>query len=443
MKTKRWTSYFKRARGAHVPHHKNTADLATSTMPLPKEIVLPMQQHIGTLCVPVVKKGDHVDVGTLVGHAEAAITADIFSSVSGTVKQIKSIFYSTGLMDQAVVIEPDGEQTLDPRIAPPVVEDHASFVQAVRESGIVGLGGAGFPTTIKIEPPNLDEIHTILINAAECEPYLSTDYREMLEYPHQVIAGIEALQTYLGVQKAILCIENNKPDAIALMEELLADNPSIEVATLPSLYPQGAEKIMVHNVLGIEVPRGARTTSTGVMMFNVTTVSMIAAYLQTGIPLTHRRVTVTGDAVAKPQNVCVPIGTSIRDLIEYVGLAKEPHKLVVGGPMMGAAQIDYDYPIVRQNGGLLVLSEDAVDEPPTTACIRCGRCVNTCPMKLNPIAIKKAYDQENLERQDALMADLCMGCGTCSYVCPAKQPLTQATVLARSAVREYTAQKGA
>ena len=208
------------------------------------------------------------------------------------------------------------------------------------------------------------------------------------------------------------------------------------------MYPQGAENVLVHNVTGRIVPRGKRQTDVGVMLFNVTTMSKIGHFVRTGMPLTTRRVTVTGDAIARPQNVKVVIGTRIRDIIEYCGLAKEPHKVVVGGPMMGNAQIDLDYPLVRQNGGLLVFSEDAMEQPTTTACIRCGRCTNSCPMQLSPIAIKKAYKTQDADRLDELMADLCMGCGTCSYVCPAKQPLTQTSKLARDFMRAEMARRG-
>ena len=425
-----------------MPHRKDTAELETTSMPLPREIVLPMQQHIGALCQPVVKKGDHVDVGSLVGHAPHGLSADIFSGVSGTVTAIQPVFYSTGKTDTTVIIETDGEQSVAPAIAPPNIVDRATFLAAMKNSGLVGLGGAGFPTDIKLSPPNLEEIDTWLINATECEPYLSTDYREMMEQSDQVLFGIRTCLTHLGVPKAVICIEENKPEAIKRMRALTASDPRIDVCALPGLYPQGAENVLVHNATGRVVPRGKRQTDVGVMLFNVTTMSKIGHFVRTGMPLTTRRVTVTGDAIAHPQNVKVVIVTRIRDIIEYCGLAKEPHKVVVGGPMMGNAQIDLDYPLVRQNGGLLVFSEDAMEQPATTACIRCGRCTNSCPMQLSPIAIKKAYKTQDADRLDQLMADLCMGCGTCSYVCPAKQPLTQTSKLARDFMRAEMARRG-
>lgn len=432
---------FRRLRGAAVPHHKVTADQATTHMPLPAEIVLPMQQHIGALCEPVVQKGDYVHVGTLIGHAPRGLSADIFSGVSGVVKAIEPVFYSTGKTDTTVIIETDGEQAVEPSIAPPNVVDRTTLLQAIKKSGIVGLGGAGFPTDIKLAPPNPDDIDTWLVNATECEPFLSTDYREMMENSDQILFAIRSCLKLLNVARAIICIEDDKPQAIQLMRDLTKQDPHIRVCSLPGKYPQGAENVLVHNATGRVVPRGKRQTDVGVMLFNVTTMSMIGRFLRTGMPLTHRRITVAGDAIARPQNVEVVIGTRIRDVIDYCGLTKEPHKVIVGGPMMGNAQVDLDYPLVRQNGGLLVFSEKGIENPSTTPCIRCGRCTNSCPMQLSPIAIRKAYRTQDIDRLDALMADVCMGCGTCSYVCPAKQPLAQTSKLARDFMRAELAKR--
>ena len=405
-------SRFRRTRGAVVPHRKDTAELETIDMPVPSEIVLPMQQHIGALCEPVVKKGD------LVGHAPRGLSADIFSGVSGTVKAIQPVFYSTGKTDTTVVIESDGAQTVADTVAPPEVTDQTSFLAAIKKSGLVGLGGAGFPTDIKLAPPNLEEIDLYVVNATECEPYLSTDYREMMESPDDVLFGIRETCRHLGIPNAMICIESNKPKAIELMRELTKDDSSIQVKALPSRYPQGAENVLVHNATGRVVPRGKRQTDVGVMLNNVTTMASIGRFLKTGMPLVKRRFTVSGDAIARPCNANIIIGTRLRDVMEFAGLTKEPHKVVLGGPMMGNAQID------------------------TTACIRCGRCTNSCPMQLSPIAIKKAYTVQDAKKLDDLMADLCMGCGTCSFVCPAKQPLAQTSKLARDFMRAEMARRG-
>ncbi len=441
MAAEKLLTRFRRARGASVPHRKVTAELQTTDMLLPSEIVLPMQQHIGAFCEPVVKKGDHVDVGSLVGHAPRGLSADIFSGVSGTVKAIQPVFYSTGKTDTTVIIESDGLQTVDESIAPPEVVDQESFLAAIKKSGIVGLGGAGFPTDIKLKPANLDEIDVYLVNATECEPYLSTDYREIMENYEDVLYGTHETLRWLDIPKAIICIEDNKPKAVQLMRKLTADDPNISVVSLPSRYPQGAENILVYNVTGRVVPRGMRQTDVGVMLNNVTTMGAIGRFLKTGMPLVKRRYTVAGDAVATPQNLNIIIGTRLRHVMEYCGLMKEPRKIVLGGPMMGNAQIDIDYPLIRQNNGVLVFSEDGMDQPPTTPCIRCGRCTNSCPMKLSPISINKAYATQDVDRLDALKADLCMGCGTCSFVCPAKQPLSQTSKLSRDLMRAELAKR--
>ncbi len=433
----------RRPRGARVPHRKVAAELSTTTMPLPADIAMPMQQHVGAPCQPTVRKGDHVDVGSLVGHAPKGLSADIFSGVSGTVRAVQPLFYSTGKADTAVIIEPDGAQTVAAGIEPPRIGGRADFFEALGRSGIVGLGGAGFPTDVKLAPSNLDEIDTWLVNAAECEPYLSSDYREMMERADTVLHGIRRCLESLGVPRAVVCIEDDKPKAIAHLRELVADDDRIDVRVLPSIYPQGAENVLVHNATGRAVPRGKRPTDVGVLVSNVTTMSAIGSFLLTGMPLVRRRVTVAGDAVERPQNIEVIIGTRIRDVLAHCGLAKEPRKIVVGGPMMGNAQIDLDYPIIRQNNGLLAFGEEEAAQPETTACIRCGRCANACPMRLSPVAIKRAHDAGDAARMNGLMADLCIGCGTCSYVCPAKQPLAQTSKLARDAVRAALAKKGA
>lgn len=430
------------AEGARVPHHKGTAELATEKMPLPEKIVLPMQQHIGAPCTPAVKKGDTVYVGTVVGTAGGFVSADIHSGVSGTVEAVDSVHMPNGAVVPAVVIKPDGNQTPDPACKPPVVTDAASLVAAARACGLVGLGGAGFPTDIKLAPPNLEEIDLYVVNATECEPYLSTDYREMMESPDDVLFGIRETCRHLGIPNAMICIESNKPKAIELMRELTKDDSSIQVKALPSRYPQGAENVLVHNATGRVVPRGKRQTDVGVMLNNVTTMASIGRFLKTGMPLVKRRFTVSGDAIARPCNANIIIGTRLRDVMEFAGLTKEPHKVVLGGPMMGNAQIDMDYPVIRQNNGVLVFSKDAMEQPATTACIRCGRCTNSCPMQLSPIAIKKAYTVQDAKKLDDLMADLCMGCGTCSFVCPAKQPLAQTSKLARDFMRAEMARRG-
>lgn len=421
-------------RGVHIPHNKRTAEMHTTCMPLPSQIILPMQQHVGAACEPQVKRRAHVDVGTLVGHSDARMSADIFSPVSGTVKDVRPIHYSNGWSDTAVVIEPDGEQSTDESVVRPTITDYKSLVEAVRHSGIVGLGGAGFPTWLKMDS-DLSNIDTWLVNGAECEPYLSSDYREMVEYPSTIIQAIQTCLDLSGVPRSLICIEDNKPKAIQLLREAAADDDRIDVFVLPARYPQGASRVILRNVTGRSVPRGGHLTDVGALLFNVTTMSQIGKFLEDGMPLTKRRITVMGDIVQKPQNLEVYIGTPVGEILDYCGLTDAPHKVVIGGPMMGVTQVELNSPIVRQNSGLLAFGEGAEKVPATTACIRCDACIDSCPIHLAPISIQKAFQRDDVLALNKLMADLCVECGTCSYVCPAKQPLAQSVRLARARLR--------
>ena len=418
--------------GTRVPHHKETANFPTEQLPMPEKIIMPMSQHVGAPCTPCVAKGDQVYVGTMIGKLEGGMGMPIFSSVSGIVEKVQKLLHKTGKEDELVYIIPDGLQTPDPAIKPPVVTDYESFIDALSMSGIVGLGGAGFPTDKKIQPKNLAEIDTLLINGAECEPYLTTDNREMVECSDSILYGIHACLQFLGIPQAKICIEDNKPEAISILKEKTADDPKVSICVLESRYPQGAQNILIHNATGRVVARGARHTSVGVIMLNVTTVSSIGKFLKTGMPLVSKRLTVAGDAIKNPKNLEVPIGTPMRDAIKYCGLNEEPAKIIVGGPMMGNAQMDDIYPITRQNNGLLVLTKKSAPKPAVTACIRCGKCVNSCPVGLTPLLILDAYQNHDAAALDKYMADLCISCGTCSYVCPAKRPLTQYTTLAKT-----------
>ncbi len=427
------------ALGAAVPHDKATSGMQTVTMPLPSKLVLCMQQHIGAPCTPVVKKGDHVDVGTVVGKAPSVVSADIHSGVSGTVMGIETVQYPTGGVVQAVVIEPDGQQTIAANIKKPSVTNYESFIQAVRDCGLVGLGGAGFPTAVKLSPKNLQQVDTLVINGAECEPYLTADNREFLEHSDTILSGIKAVMEYLQIQKCCIGIERNKPEAMDLMFSLIKDEPAIKVVPLPSRYPQGAEKVLIERTVGREVPRGGLPSDVGVIVLNVTTVSTIGKYLQTGMPLTTKRVTVEGDAVAKPQNVEVIIGTPLEEVLEFCGGTKvQAAKVITGGPMMGTAQVSLQFPVLKQNNGLLVLSEKSAHLPAAQPCIRCGRCISACPMGLSPVEIANAYNRKDTHALDKMMVDLCIACGTCAYVCPAKRPVSQTMALAK----DYLKRKG-
>ncbi|TCL51760.1 electron transport complex subunit RsxC [Allofournierella massiliensis] len=419
------------ALGAGVPHEKGTATLATVKMPVPSKVVLPMQQHIGAPCTPVVKKGDTVMVGTLVGKAEGFVSANIYSGVSGTVASVDTVHISNGASVAAVVITPDGQQTVDPAVKAPVVTDKASFIEAIQNCGLVGLGGAGFPTAVKLSPKT--PVDTLVINAAECEPYLTADTREMLENGETIASGVKAVMKYLEIKNCVIGIERNKPECVSAMNQLFSGVAGVTVKVLPSRYPQGAEKVLIENTTGREVPQGGLPSDAGVIVMNVTTVSTIGKFLATGMPLVTKRLTVDGDAIKEPKNVEAIIGTPVREVLEFCGLKEgvTVAKLISGGPMMGLALPSADEPVLKQNNGILAFSEKMAAMPAAGPCIRCGRCIEACPMGLAPVQIAGAFNKKNTEELNKLCVDLCMLCGTCSYVCPAKRPVTQTMGLAK------------
>ncbi len=422
-------------RGTTVPHHKSTTNMTTVTMPLPEKVYLSMQQHIGAPSVPTVKKGDTVYVGTVVGKAGGFVGADIHSSVSGTVVSVEPVTTHTGNIADCVIVEPDGQQTIDASIVPPTVRDKETFLAAIKACGLVGLGGAGFPSSVKLAPKNPEKIDTLVINAAECEPYITSDNREIIECSDSILSGIMACKKYLNIPKVIIGIERNKPEAMDLLFSLTAGDPELEVCPLPAHYPQGAEKVLIQTATSREVPGNGLPADIGVLVLNVTTVSAIGKYLASGIPLISKRLTVDGGCIANPQNVEVPIGTPVKDVVAFCGgFTVAPSKILMGGPMMGVALIDTSVPIVKQNNAILALTEKESLFPTQTPCIRCGRCVMSCPVNLSPIEIKEAYDKQEIEVLQDLHAEVCMGCGVCSYVCPAKIPLSPVTTLSRQLV---------
>ena len=401
-------------------------------MPLPSKIVLSMSQHIGAPAAPTVKKGDQVYVGTVVGKAGGFVSSDIHSGVSGKVDGITTIIGSNGSKQTAVVIIPDGEQTPDPAVAPPEVTDLKSFQDAVRASGLVGLGGAGFPTDVKLQPK--DPVDTLLINASECEVWLTSDTQEMLNCADDIVRGIEAVLKYTGIPKCVIGIENNKPECIDLLCQKTKDKPAIEVKPLPSVYGTGAELILIEKCLGREVPHGGLPAAAGAIVMNVTSVSSLGKYLATGMPVVSRVITVDGDACEKPQNLIVPVGTSYEDVLNTAGLkgGVTLGKVVAGGAMMGPAVRDLSYPTTKTTSGLIMLSEATAQPPQVNPCIRCGRCVEYCPMGLEPVEVNQAYAARDVQELGKLHVDYCFNCGSCTFVCPAKRPCTQMMGLAKA-----------
>ena len=424
------------AEGAHVPHYKNTENCETVKMPVPKRVYVSMSQHIGAPAKACVKKGDVVAVGDVIGTAGGFISAPVHSPVSGKVFGLDEIRLSNGKV-QVVVIDTDGLQTVSEKVKAPEVTDHASFVQAIKDSGLVGLGGAGFPTGVKLDPQNLDEVDTLVINAAECEPYITADYREMMECGEDVVEGAKLVKQYLNLSKVIIGIEANKPQAIAKMTELTKGLEGFTVATLPSVYPQGAEKVLIEQTTGKEVPKGALPAAVGCIVMNVASVGFVARYMATGMPLVTKRVTVDGDAVAEAKNVEVVIGTPIKDIIEFCGgYSQEAGKIISGGPMMGQALTGDDIPVVKQNNAFLVFGKEKATLPNASACIRCARCVSACPMGLAPVEIALSLEVKDAEELKVLHTDLCMECGSCSFVCPAKRPVAQTMKEAKDFLRK-------
>lgn len=429
--------------GIKVHHKKNTADIAPVRIPIPETVVIPMSMHIGRPSNPVVKKGDEVKVGQLIGEPQGFVSAPIHSSVSGTVLKVEDVTMSTGARVPAVFIKTDGLQQTSEEVKPPVVEDTDSFIAAVKNSGSVGLGGAGFPTHVKITVKEITErVDTVVINAAECEPYITSDTRTMLDSPDWLFKGIKAFKKYLGIKRYVIGIEDNKKDAISVMKEYASKTDGVEVSVLPSKYPQGGEKVLVYNTTKRIIPKGGLPLDVGVIVINVTTLAFIAKYLETGMPLVEKCVTVDGSAVNAPKNLIVPIGTPIENLFESCGGLKcEPSKILYGGPMMGIAVPDAQTPILKMTNAIIAMDEKEATPPKTTPCINCGNCIAHCPLRLDPKGILHAYKLNDIEALEALDVDLCMECGCCSFGCPAKQPLVQTNKMAKQKLRDYQTKK--
>ena len=388
----------KHLQSIHVSHYKHTAGCATEIMPTPDVVKISMSQHIGAPCKPLVAKGDYVKVGQKIGDTDAFVSAPIHSGVSGTVTAIEEQRNAAGGFETLVVIETDKKQELSEEVKVPAEpKDLAEFVKAVRESGLVGLGGASFPTHIKFNPKNIDDVHALIVNAAECEPFITSDHRLMLETPDALLDGCLLIMKYVGLDKGYIAIEENKPDAIELLDKRIKERgiTNIETFKLQARYPKGAERVLVYEITGKTMDAGVLPADMGVILDNVTTVAFVGQYFKTGRPLTTKRVTVDGDAVAQPKNVIAPIGTSVHDVIEFCGGYKaEPKKILMGGPMMGRAIYSDAMPLVKNNNAILAFSGPQSIVKEETACINCGRCHQACPFKLIPTALAKAYEME-------------------------------------------------
>lgn len=434
---------FKKLNGVKVRHCKNTAQLPPQKIPVPKAVYIPMAMHIGAPATLTVKIGDAVKVGTLIGQSGAGLSSPVYSSVSGTVVKIDEIISIAGKHVSTVVIESDGEQALSEDISPFDVRDKEEFLEALRMSGIVGLGGAGFPTPVKLNADN-SKVDTLLINGAECEPYITSDTRTMLDDADDVAYGISLIQRFLEIKTVIIGIEKNKPECIKAMRKATKDMSGVTVKPLPSVYPQGGEKVLAYHTTGRVIPQGKLPLDVGLIVINCTTAAAIAKFIRTGMPLVEKCVTVDGSAVNEPKNIIAPIGMPVGELIEHCGgFKEEPRKILYGGPMMGIALADASSPILKQTNAVIFMGKKEATPPPVTPCIKCGACINACPFSLDPVAISKAYKANDPETLEKLKADLCMECGCCSYVCPAKRNIVQRNKMAKTMLREYQMKKKA
>ena len=425
-------------RGIHTPHRKNTIKQPTAHMDAPLNVTIPMSMHIGAPAIPTVKVGDLVMVGTKIGEANGKISSNVYSSVSGKVTKLVEYLLANGATTTAVVIESDGAMTLDPAICPPVINNREEFIAAIRNSGIVGLGGAGFPTDVKldVEP---DRIDYLIINGAECEPYVTSDTVTMLTRADDMAYALSQVARFIGIKNVLIGIENNKKEAIASMRDMAASitECKVEVKSLPSVYPQGGEKVLIYHLTGRKVATNKLPIDVGCVMLNCSTLAAIGAYLRTGMPLVEKCVTVDGGAVKNPQNVIAPVGTLMEDLFAFCGgLTEDPAKIIYGGPMMGVTVPNASNPIMKNTNAVLALTSKEARLPKATACIRCGTCTNTCPFGLAPASIALAYEKKDIEALKALKVLSCMECGCCSFVCPANRPLVQMNKLSKQLIRE-------
>ena len=418
--------------GVHPPEGKALTENKAIEILRPedsREFVYPLALHIGAPCSPIVKKGDTVLAGQKIADVDAFVSAPKYSAVSGIVKAIEPRMAFTGAVEQSIIIESDGKYTPAPSLHEALGHKPkpSDYVKLIREAGLVGLGGACFPTHVKLSPPKDKVIQWIIVNAAECEPYLTCDNRLMLDSPDEILKGLEFVLEIFPEAKGVIGIESNKPEAIATMTEH-NKNPKITVMPLKVKYPQGAEKMLIWSVTGREVPLvPALPADVGCIVLNTRTTWQIYKAIAEGKPVTERIVTVTGDAIAEPKNLQVPLGLNVRELIHACGgFKEEPVKVISGGPMMGIAMRSIDVPVVKGTSGILALTKNLAYLAEESACIRCGKCVEVCPMHLEPTLLDHAVRLRDYEKFEAHLGMNCIECGSCSYICPASRHLAQA-----------------
>ena len=431
--------------GVHPKENKHYSEnCRVQDFPAPDLLVIPMQQHIGAPCQALVKKGDRVLMGQKIGDNQG-LCVPVHASVSGTVKAVEMRPHTNGMMSMSAVIENDHKYELSPDIQPRSMETVAAMtaeelMAVIREAGIVGMGGATFPTHVKLSS-GLGKVDTIIVNAGECEPYITADDRLCQEYAPQLILGLRVIMKIFGLKTAHIAIENNKPQAVKCLKAALRPNDGITVDVLPAKYPQGAEKQMIYAVTGREVPSGGLPAAVGCAVFNAATTKAIHDAVFLGMPLIRRIVTVSGDICMEPKNLMVPIGTAFEYLMEAVGTRENPYKVLSGGPMMGAAQYDLAVPTHKGVNAVTILGRGSrfyVAEP---HCIRCGKCMDACPMRLMPVLMYNAERNSDVEEMKALNMLDCIECGCCAYTCPAGIPLVQSFRTGKQKLRDAAPKK--
>jgi electron transport complex protein RnfC len=433
--------------GIHPQTHKTlTEGKAIERGELPQKVILPVRQHIGAPSLPIVKKGDNVKKGQVVAAADGAVSSNIHASISGTVVDISEQPHPSYGDCLAITIESDGSDQWSEGI--PTERDwqnlsNTEILEMIKDAGIVGLGGAAFPTHIKLTPPEDNPIDTLIINAAECEPYLTADHRIMLEYPERIATGILIIKKILAVDNVIVGVEDNKMDAIKVLTDVLSEH-HIKVVAVPTRYPHGAEKMLITSLLNREIPSGKLPMSVGVVVQNVGSALAVCDAVTNGIPLIERVVTLSGSAIKEPKNLLLRIGTTFADAIEQCGgLNCPPAKLVMGGPLMGATQYTTDVPIIKGTNGILAFSKKELNEGPESPCIRCGQCIDICPMGLNPGMLSMLAERSLVDEamNDYHLLD-CMECGCCSFMCPAKRKNVHYIRHAKKVSAQMSVQKG-
>ena len=433
--------------GVHPKENKWYAcDKETVVFPEPDILVIPMSQHIGAPCKPLVKKGDLVTVGQKIGDNQG-LCVPVHASVSGKVKSVGAMAHTSGTNVMSVVIENDHLSTLCEEIKPRTQEEvdalsAEELINIIREGGIVGMGGATFPTHVKLSG-GIGKVDTVIVNAGECEPYITSDDRLCREEPEKVIGGLKIVMKVFGLKEGHIGIEDNKPEAVTALNANLSKEDGILVDVLPAKYPQGAEKQLIYAVTGREVPSGALPSAVGCAVFNAATCKAIYDVVYEGMPLIKRIVTVSGDVLMDPKNLLVPIGTTFDALIEACGYKENPYKVLSGGPMMGAAQYDLSVPTIKGVNAITVLGRSNKYEVKDPNCLRCGKCIDACPMKLMPVLMYKALQSNDVqEMKDNNIMD-CIECGSCAYTCPASVPLVLGFRVAKQRIRNDAAKQAA